>query len=55
MAAADPISNDKKEPLPSAVEDAALDPAISAPKVLLLWAVFVSDSTVMGHQKSFPR
>ena len=52
-AAAEPRSSDRNEPPLSAVEDAAPDPASSAFMVLLLWAVLVSDSTVMGHQTPF--
>ena len=52
-AAVEPRSSDRNEPPPSAVEDAAPDPASSALMVLLLWAVLVSDSTVMSHQKPF--
>ncbi len=53
IAAVEPINSDRNEPLPSAVEDAAPEPASSALIVLLLWAVLVSDSTVMDHQKPF--
>jgi hypothetical protein len=50
MAAAEPSNSDRNEPPPSAVEDAAPDPATSALMLLCLWAVLVSDSTLMGHQ-----